>query len=202
MSVSAEIRERVKRLPKGTPFTPKSFLDIGGRSAVDKALARLAQEGSIDRVNRGVYARPKPSRYFGKALPATSEIVQAIARANGETISVHGAEALRELGLTTQTPVRTVFLTTGRSRSLNIAGRVVELQHTKPAYVRLAGTQVGSAIAALLYLGRERVTEEVVSLLKKRLSVREWSALEAELPRLPSWLATAVHRTSRIKKEY
>lgn len=201
MNVSTEIRQRVKRYPRGKPFSPKSFLDIGGRSAVDKALARMTRDGAIDRVARGIYARPKTSRYFGSVRPALMDILRAIAKANGETLSVHGAEAVRALGLTTQSPVRHVFLTTGRSRRLDIDGSTVELQHTRAANLRLAGTQAGLAIVALLYLGQERVTEEVMSTIKKRIAATEWHRLEDELPRLPSWIASLVHAAAKAEVE-
>ncbi len=196
-SVSARIRERIERSPPGEPFTPKAFLDLGGRAVVDKSLARLMEGGVIERVARGVYVRPKASRFFAKSLPSPAEVVKVIAETNGEQVSVHGAEAARELGLTTQVPMHPVFLTSGRSRRRVIAGRSVEFKHTKAAHLRAAGTEAGLAIAALLHLGRQRATPEVMERLRKRLPLRDWERLASELPYLPSWVATAVHREQR-----
>ena len=193
VNISASVRERIESLPQERAFTPRSFLDLGGRAAIDKALSRLAESGTIARVARGVYAKPKASRFFGEVLPAASEVARVIAEANGERISVHGAEAARELGLTTQMPVRNVFLTSGRSRQRKVAGSVVEFQHSKAAGLRASGTTAGLGIAAMLYLGKDRVTPEVVQGIRKRLTEREWKRLEDELPHLPSWVATAVH---------
>ncbi len=71
--------------------------------------ARGVKQGEIARVSRGVFVRPKKSRYVGEVMPEPSKVAQAIANAHGETIQVQGAEAARLLGLTTQMPLQPVF---------------------------------------------------------------------------------------------
>ena len=39
--------------------TPKDFLDLGSRAAVDRALGRLARSGRLRRVARGLYDLPR-----------------------------------------------------------------------------------------------------------------------------------------------
>ena len=41
--------------------TPKDFLDLGSRYAVDQALSRLAKAGRLRRVSHGLYAAPRIS---------------------------------------------------------------------------------------------------------------------------------------------
>ncbi|MEN1451117.1 DUF6088 family protein, partial [Pseudomonas aeruginosa] len=59
-SVSVRIAQRVKRLPKGQPFSISRFTGFGTKNAVSKAIARLVKRGELERVYRGIYMRPKP----------------------------------------------------------------------------------------------------------------------------------------------
>jgi len=102
MSVAANVARKVKRLPKGRSFPLASFLDCGSESAVRTALSRLVKKGNLANLARGVYARPKPNRFFGTSLPGPEEAALTIARATGEHLAPHGAEiallALHYLG--------------------------------------------------------------------------------------------------------
>ena len=46
-SIDGQILQRVKAVGRGRVFTPRDFLDLGSRDAVDKALSRHAQSGAI-----------------------------------------------------------------------------------------------------------------------------------------------------------
>ncbi|WP_353620549.1 DUF6088 family protein [Pseudomonas sp. MWU13-3659] len=87
MSVAESIASHIKYLPKGKPFTIDRFIEAGSRASVDKALSRLVQAGTLERVARGVYMRPKASPYVGKVRPSPTTVMMVIAKARGETIS-------------------------------------------------------------------------------------------------------------------
>ena len=61
-------------LPEGGVLSPKEFLHLGSRAAIDQALSRLAKEGKLLRVARGIYVAPV-SRRFGTRAPAPEQIV-------------------------------------------------------------------------------------------------------------------------------
>ena len=111
MSTTRAIRAAIRELPKGKPFTSAHFLKHGPRGSVDRALSRLVREGQTQRVSRGVFVRPKTSRFVGTVLPNVLQVVEAIARGTGETVQIHGAEAARRLRLSTQVPTAPAFLT-------------------------------------------------------------------------------------------
>lgn len=129
MSTMERITQHIESLPAGTVFASGSLLALGRRAAVDQALSRLARSGEILRVARGAYVRPKVNRFLGRVIPEAREIVEALAAARGETLMVHGAEAVLRLGLTTQVPARTLFYTSGSSRRLRVGGQEVVLNH-------------------------------------------------------------------------
>ena len=105
-------------LPEGGLFSPKEFLHLASRAAVYQALTRMTREGRLLCVGSGVYALPVQGR-FGARPPSTRTVVAAIEATSGELVVPSGAAEANALGLTTQVPVREVFLTSGPSRKLH-----------------------------------------------------------------------------------
>ena len=96
------------------------FLDFGSSESVKKALYRLETKDKIKRLSHGIYYKPKFSKIVGELLPSVEEIAQAIARRDKARIIPTGVYAENILGLTTQVPMKLVFLTDGASRVVKI----------------------------------------------------------------------------------
>ena len=122
------IMEYARALPEATPLCPGALLHLGHRAAVDQALSRLARSGELVRICQGVYMRPVETR-FGLRAPRLGKALAALSALWGETIVPCGGAAANRLGLTTQNPVRAVYLTSGPNRRLHFGPSVVELRH-------------------------------------------------------------------------
>lgn len=192
MSVIGQIRCHLQELGDGEPFVVSSLLPYGSRAAVDQALSRLVREGTIERISRGVYARPKVSRLAGRVLPTPEQVAHVVSAARGAAVQIHGAEAARRLQLTTQAPLQPKFWTTGPSRRLRLGATEVELKHTSARKLALAGRPAGEALAALWYIGREGVTSEAIERIRLQLPEAEFQALVDARPLMPAWMAEAV----------
>ena len=173
MSVAANVARKVKRLPKGRAFPLAAFLDCGSENAVRTALSRLVKKGELANLARGVYARPKPNRFFGTSLPGPEEVALTIARASGEHLAPHGAEIARRLGISTQAPTQAIFYTSGRTRRLKVGSTHVHFEHAPEPLVRHADSPAGRVLLALHYLGRTRATTELIRDLTKRVPVAD-----------------------------
>ena len=117
--------------------------------------------------------------------------MRGIEERQGETVVPHGAAEANSLGLTTQVPVREVFLTSGRTRNLQLGGREVELRHAPAWQLVMAHRAAGAAVRALSWGGPERAREFVIA-LKARLSASDTRELLAARSRLPTWMAREV----------
>lgn len=191
MSTSQAIRTDIRKLPKGKPFTSARFLKYGSRGAVDRAISRIVREGVIERLSRGVFVRPKMSQYVGNVLPDVVEVIQAIARKNGETVQAHGAEAVRRFGLSTQAPTTPVFNTSASSRAIRIGNITVRMIHTSNRrLLQFAGEPAGLALSALWYLGKDNVTHETVAAIKSALGPSEFERLRSA--DMPAWMTKAL----------
>lgn len=193
-SVMQHVRRWVMAKPEGEPFAVREVLEFGPRATIDQSLSRLVKEKVLERPARGVYARPKVNKIVNRPVPVPVEqVVQTAARAKGEKIGVHGAEAARRFGLTTQVPMRRVFTTTGPTRQISVEGQRVRLQHVQPRYMALSGTHAGEALAALLYLGKSEVTAGIAARVCKQLTGEELRTLRKHVADMPAWLSTTMH---------
>lgn len=195
MSQLAEtILSIARNLPEGRLLSPKEFLHLAPRASVDQTLTRLTRQGKLLRVGRGTYAAPVHGR-FGTRSPSTRAVVEAIEASSGELVVANGAAAANTLGLTTQTPIQEVFLTSGPSRTLRLGNRTVEIRHGKRWQFTLGKQPAGMAIRALSWLGPEQAPA-ALKILRQKLPQAEWEALCAARSELPSWMARAVSKVS------
>ncbi|WP_238341007.1 DUF6088 family protein [Pseudomonas mosselii] len=188
--VAQTIASHIRYLARGKPFSVQHFTKFGSRSAVDKALARLVRAGALERVARGVYIRPKCSPYVGKVRPGPVKVMMAMAKARGEIIQVHGAEAVRWFRLSTQVQVRPMYYTSGSSRDLRVGDAVVHLRHVSADKLQCAGSQAGLALCALFYIGRRELTGAIVQTILSRLDTGEAERLMR--CRMPRWMRKIV----------
>lgn len=189
-TLPASILSHAASLPEGGVLSPKEFLHLGSRAAIDQAFCRLAREGKLLRVARGTYVTPVSSR-FGTRAPAPEKVVHALAAQNGEVVTPHGANAANALGLTRQVPIREVYLTSGRTRKLTLGRSEVMVKHAPRWMLALGSGQAGAAVRALAWLGPNHVHESLVA-LRRTLPPSEWQTLTSARAALPSWLARAI----------
>ena len=184
------ILRHAQSLPEGGVLSPKAFLHLGSRVAVDQAFSRLVRAGKLLRVTRGTYVAPVSSR-FGTRAPAPEKVVKAMAEQSGETVAPHGANAANALGLTQQVPIREVYLTSGRTRKLKLGRSEVLVKHV-PGWMLALGTgPAGAAVRALAWMGPTHAGESLVT-LRRTLPHNEWRALASARAALPSWMAQAI----------
>lgn len=179
-------------LPEGAPLAAKGLLHLGSRAAVDQSLSRLAARGELIRAGRGIYMRPVQTR-FGPRSPSVEKAIEALSVQKGETIVPSGAAAANALGLTTQVPFRSVYLTSGRSRTLTLGRQSVELRHVPKWQLVFGNTTSGQAVRALAWLGPEQAPGALQT-LRTNLSDSAKTELITAAPQFPTWLARLIGR--------
>ena len=189
-SLPQSILEHVDGLPEGVPLCPNALLHLGSRAAVDQALSRLTRRGRLIRVCQGVYVRPIKAP-FGLRPPAAAKVIASLSKLWGETIVPYGDTSAKALGLTTQVPVRSVYLTSGANRQLAIGEQTVDLRHAPRWQLVAPYRPAGDAIRALAWLGPERV-QESLRIIEQRLSTADFDELAASRAVLPAWVAEPV----------
>lgn len=186
--------ERIKARGDGWVFSPVDFVDLGTRNAVDKALSRMAADGTVRRLARGLYDVPKRHPLVGLTAPSIDQVAKAIAGKSGTRLQPTGAYAANLLGLSEQVPAKVVFLTDGRSKRIQLGKLTIALKQTSPRIMATAGTISGFIIQALRYLGKDHVTNETVKRLDRRLSPDDRKQLLKDLAYAPAWIALIMRK--------
>ncbi len=190
MTLPESIVLHAKSLPEGGVLSPKEFLHLGSRAAVDQAFSRLTKEGKLLRIARGSYAMPVSSR-FGTRAPAPAKVIESLAVRSGETVVPHGDSAANALGLTQQVPIREAYVTSGRTRRLKLGRSEVMIKHAPRWMLALGAGPAGAAVRALAWMGAPHVRESLAT-LRRTLPEAEWRTLTANRAVLPSWMARAI----------
>jgi hypothetical protein len=173
---------------RGTVFVPADFLNIGSREAVDVALHRLARQGTIRRLARGVYDFPKEHPVLGPLAPSAEDIARALAGRDRTRLQPAGAYAANALGLSEQVPAKAVFLTDGPARTVKIGPTTIQLRRTTPKNMEAAGRLSGLLIQALRELGQEHITPERREHLKRTIPAEKRRELLKDLRLAPAWM--------------
>src|SRR5262245_44406575 len=156
-SIDSRVLVAIHGRGRGSVFVPADFLEIGSRQAVDVALHRLAQKGTIRRRARGVYDFPKEHPVLGALQPSAEAVAKALAGRDRTRLQPAGAYAANALGLSEQVPAKAVFLTDGPSRTVRIGAMTIQLRRTTPRNMAAAGRFSGLLIQALRELGKDHI---------------------------------------------
>ena len=189
-SLPSLIMEHSAASPEGALLCPNTLLHLGSRAAVDQALSRLARSGRLSRVCQGVYVQPIETR-FGLHPPAVEKVIASLETLWGEAIVPCGGAAANTLGLTTQVPVRSVYLTSGPSRKLNLGKVTVDLRHAPRWQLVAPHRLAGDAVRALAWLGPQEV-EESLGVIGQKLSPEDLDELAASRAMMPAWIAEPI----------
>jgi len=172
---------------RGSVFTPSDFLDAAGRAAVDQALSRLVKSGKLRRLARGLYDYPKVHPKLGPLSPAPDDVARALARETGSRAQIAGADAANALGLSTQVPAKSLYLTDGPSRRIVLGRRVIDLRHASPKHLIAPGSPAGTVVQALRHVGPARAAD-VARVAARRLSTSDKRLLASNAVQAPTWM--------------
>lgn len=127
-SIDNKIINRIYGHGKGWVFTPAYFSDLGSRDAVASALKRYRQSGRIRQLARGLYDYPRTDTELGMLTPSPDAVARALAGRDAIRLQPSGAYAANLLGLSTQIPMKIVYFTDGRSRTVQIGKKHIILK--------------------------------------------------------------------------
>ncbi len=176
--------------------TPKDFLDLGSRVAVDQALSRLVKAGKLRRVGRGLYDLPRMSAVLKRPAPANLDAaIAAVARRDGVRIMPNGIVAANKLGLTNAVPAKADYVTDGVTKKVRICGRTVRLRHVGPRVMIWAGRPAAPVVQALRWLGPNAASDpRTVSILQRHLPDDVKKDLVKGRRYIPTWAGPIVDK--------
>jgi hypothetical protein len=191
-TVENKIFTKIKKAKRGALFFGDNFASFGNAETIRRTLNRLVETGEIDRVASGIFVRPQIDKIIGKITPKIEDIADAIARRDKAKIVPTGAYALNRLGLSTQVPMKIVYLTDGSARNIKVGNYTISFIRTSPKNVAAIGKISRLAIQALKSIGKENVSPKEIEQIQNALMKEKVSYLEHDLRIAPAWIKEVI----------
>lgn len=178
-----------KEINKGEIFFISDFTELGNYEAVRKSLQRLTKDNRIKRIAKGIYFLPKKHEFLGVIYPHAEQIAKAIAKRDKARIIATGSTALNLLGLSTQIPLKVVFLTDGSARKIKVGNQTIQFKKTNPKNLSIKHRLSNLVIQALKEIGEKNVTKEQVQKIQTIIEEsQERNIINENLKNAPVWI--------------
>lgn len=189
-STDDKIEQKIKSLKQGAIVFTEDFQNYGSSGAVKVALHRIVKKGLLHNLARGIYAKPTFSTLLNKeVLPGAEEVALAIAKRDKARLLPTGAYAQNALGLSTQVPLRMVYLTDGSPRTIKIGKRSIQFKKTTPKNLALKGNISKLVVQALKDIGKDKATPQEIEKIQSLLLKEDKQDLKHDIALAPQWIA-------------
>ena len=183
------VKKRIEAAPNGFVFVAADFADVAETQRISDCLYRLEKEKIILRVLFGVYYKPEYSSLLGEYIaPAPDAVAHALARNFGWTIVPCGDTALNLLGLSTQVPAVWSYVSDGAYKEYSFDNTTIKFKRTANKEISNLSFKTALTIQALKAIGKEHVTDAVISKLKSVLTEDERQTMISEAKSVTAWV--------------
>lgn len=187
-SIEKQVEDHIGKAPGGSLFYPADFEEYGSTEAINISLHRLAKRKIIKRLAFGIYAKPNISKLVGEVYPTTEEIAKTIARRDNAKLLPTGAYAQHVLGLSTQIPMKLVYLTDGPARTVKLGKSTVVFKKASPKKMAMKGEISKLVVMALNDIGKDKLTSEEEVRILNMLAKEKPELIKADIRLAPRWI--------------
>ena len=182
----------------GSAFVTSDFTDLAEYETAKKTLARLEKKGTLRRVLRGVYDKPKFSSLLQEyAAPVPDQIAHAIARNYNWIISATGNTALNQLGLSTQVPADWSYISSGPYKEYAFGNVTLTFSHRSNSQMIGMSETTLLLIQALKAIGQGNTSGADIKQIRRRLSYDDCQTILSESRRTFSWIYELIKEICR-----
>jgi hypothetical protein len=132
-TVVSRVESYIKRLNRGAVFTFDTVVSRVGathKDTVNHALKKLTKSNEIVHVKKGVYLRPKMSR-FGAIPVEPGKVVRVTAKNNGANVYPYGTSVLNALGFSTQLSMSYTYVATSRIAPFKVNNADINIHYSR-----------------------------------------------------------------------
>ncbi|MFV0174514.1 type IV toxin-antitoxin system AbiEi family antitoxin domain-containing protein [Empedobacter falsenii] len=195
-----KIETKILKSSFGEIFFLDDFASYGSSDNIRKVLSRLVQEGLIERLSQGIYLKPKKDPILGTLYPTTEEIAKQIAQRDKARIAPTGVLALYLLGLTTQVPLKVVYLSDGSQREINIGNRTIQFKKTVPKSFAIKDKLLHLIVQAFKEMGQKEVNDNFLGKIKPSVLEVNDQVIQKQLKYAPVWIQKHINNLNTISK--
>ena len=198
MTISQIVEKKYKSMKQKSLIFASDF-SLYNQDYIGDILSIYVREGKLVRLANGIYLKTKSTK-FGPVYPSPTEIAEAIARRDHAQVLMSGLAAENYFGLSTQIPMKIVFLTSGSARKLNIGNTTIEFKRGVPKNFDFKDKIMATLCLALKSIGNNHVTDAQKETLRNFLNnYTKEHDIKHDLKLMPQWIQKLLNEL--IKKE-
>lgn len=183
-----KIETKILKSSRGELFFADDFKNFSTPENIRVTLFRMENDGLIERMAHGIYIKPKKDPLLGTLYPNIGEIAKEIAKRDKARIAPTGIMARYLLGLTTQVPLKVVYLTDGSQREIKIGNRTIKFKRTVPKSFAVKDELLHLIIQAFKEKGQQAISEEFLRKIKPSVKKLEAKVIQTQLGYTPLWV--------------
>ncbi|WP_313097391.1 DUF6088 family protein [Empedobacter sp.] len=195
-----QIETKILKSSVGEIFFAEDFYAYGSPGNIRLTLFRLVNEGILERLAQGIYLKPKKDPLLGTIYPTTEEIAKQIAQRDKARIAPTGVLALYLLGLTTQVPLKAVYLSDGSQREIKIGNRTIQFKKTVPKSFAIKDELLHLIVQAFKEVGQNNVTEEFIEKIKPSVAQLDSQVVQKQVKYSPVWIQKHINNLYTTSK--
>ena len=189
-----QIETKISKSSLGELFFADDFVKYGSAANIRKVLSRLENDGLIVRLSHGIYLKPKQDPLLGVIYPSIEETAKEIAKRDKARIAPTGNLALYLLGLTTQVPLKAIYLTDGSQREIKIGNRTIKFKRTAPKSFAIKDELLHLIVQAFKERGQKEVTESFLLNIQSSVLRVDKQIIKTQLKYAPVWIQKVIHQ--------
>ena len=187
MTISQIFEQKIKRTKEKSLIFASDFPQYD-QNYIGDLLSLYVREGKLIRLANGVYLKTTITK-FGPVFPSPTEIAEAIARRDHAQVLMSGLAAENYFGLSTQVPMKTVFLTNGSARKLTVGSTIIEFKRGVPKNFAFKDKTMATLCLALKSIGNNHVTDEQKAVLSNFMNdYNQKHDVNSDLKLMPLWI--------------
>lgn len=187
MTISQTVERKYKNTKDKSLLFASDFSDYN-QDYIGDLLSIYTRVGKLVRLANGVYLKTTITK-FGPVYPSPTEIAEAIARRDHAQVLMSGLAAENYFGLSTQIPMKIVFLTSGSARKLTVGNTTIEFKRGVPKNFAFNDKTMATLCLALKSIGNGHVTDDQKTVLRNFLNdyIQEHD-IKSDLKLMPQWI--------------
>ena len=187
MTISQTVERKYKNTKDKSLLFASDFSDYN-QDYIGDLLSIYTRLGKLVRLANGVYLKTTITK-FGPVYPSPTEIAEAIARRDHAQVLMSGLAAENYFGLSTQIPMKIVFLTSGSARKLTVGNTTIEFKRGVPKNFAFNDKTMATLCLALKSIGNGHVTDDQKTVLRNFLNdyIQEHD-IKSDLKLMPQWI--------------
>ena len=195
-----QIETKILKSSLGEIFFAEDFYAYGSPGNIRLTLFRLVNDGILERLAQGIYLKPKRDPLLGTLYPTTEEIAKQIAQRDKARIAPTGVFALYLLGLTTQVPLKAVYLSDGSQREIKIGNRSIQFKKTVPKSFAIKDELLHLIVQAFKEVGQNKVTEDFIEKIKPSVVRLDSQVVQKQVKYATVWIQKHINNLYTTSK--